>query len=188
MKLIRPCGCSVLTYQFVTSSLTKQFCHQFLACHCNVFNQSFSRQQQQTGLSQVSNESVKMEWMAYLSFLLSLSLFWHLQNKDPKMSRVALESLYRLLWVYIIRIKCESNTVTQRSVAEYPTNSLFATHYCCRLPKRLCMRILVAKKQFPHFLLLVDSSASFQHFSPKARAVWYPETPPSTSLSRSSSS
>lgn len=76
MKLIRPCGCSVLTYQFVTSSLTKQFCHQFLACHCNVFNQSFSRQQQQTGLSQVSNESVKMEWMAYLSFLLSISLFF----------------------------------------------------------------------------------------------------------------
>ncbi|KAL7981768.1 hypothetical protein Chor_000825 [Crotalus horridus] len=36
-----------------------------------------------------------------------------LQNKDPKMSRVALESLYRLLWVYVIRIKCESNTVTQ---------------------------------------------------------------------------
>lgn len=32
------------------------------------------------------------------------------------MSRVALESLYRLLWVYIIRIKCESNTVTQRYV------------------------------------------------------------------------
>lgn len=32
------------------------------------------------------------------------------------MSRVALESLYRLLWVYIIRIKCESNTVTQRFV------------------------------------------------------------------------
>jgi len=37
-----------------------------------------------------------------------------IQNKDPKMSRVALESLYRLLWVYMIRIKCESNTVTQR--------------------------------------------------------------------------
>lgn len=36
------------------------------------------------------------------------------------MSRVALESLYRLLWVYIIRIKCESNTVTQRSVPEAP--------------------------------------------------------------------
>ncbi|ETE70255.1 Protein furry-like-like protein, partial [Ophiophagus hannah] len=37
----------------------------------------------------------------------------HSLNKDPKMSRVALESLYRLLWVYVIRIKCESNTVTQ---------------------------------------------------------------------------
>lgn len=37
-----------------------------------------------------------------------------LQNKDPKMARVALESLYRLLWVYMIRIKCESNNVTQR--------------------------------------------------------------------------
>ncbi|KAG9348473.1 hypothetical protein JZ751_002208 [Albula glossodonta] len=34
-------------------------------------------------------------------------------NKDPKMARVALESLYRLLWVYMIRIKCESNTATQ---------------------------------------------------------------------------
>jgi len=37
-----------------------------------------------------------------------------LQNKDHKMARVALESLYRLLWVYMIRIKCESNTATQR--------------------------------------------------------------------------
>lgn len=36
------------------------------------------------------------------------------QNKDHKMARVALESLYRLLWVYMIRIKCESNTATQR--------------------------------------------------------------------------
>uniref|UniRef100_A0A4W4HA41 Furry homolog a (Drosophila) n=1 Tax=Electrophorus electricus TaxID=8005 RepID=A0A4W4HA41_ELEEL len=36
-----------------------------------------------------------------------------LKSKDPKMARVALESLYRLLWVYMIRIKCESNTGTQ---------------------------------------------------------------------------
>ncbi|KAM8874082.1 LOW QUALITY PROTEIN: protein furry homolog-like [Spinachia spinachia] len=47
-------------------------------------------------------------WHIFLQNCLS-----HLKNKDPKMSRVALESLYRLLWVYIIRIKCESNTVTQ---------------------------------------------------------------------------
>lgn len=36
-----------------------------------------------------------------------------LQSRDPKMARVALESLLRLLWVYMIRIKCESNTATQ---------------------------------------------------------------------------
>uniref|UniRef100_A0A8C6YDY7 FRY like transcription coactivator n=1 Tax=Naja naja TaxID=35670 RepID=A0A8C6YDY7_NAJNA len=47
-------------------------------------------------------------WHIFLQNCLS-----HLKNKDPKMSRVALESLYRLLWVYVIRIKCESNTVTQ---------------------------------------------------------------------------
>uniref|UniRef100_UPI00358FEF42 LOW QUALITY PROTEIN: protein furry homolog-like n=1 Tax=Myxine glutinosa TaxID=7769 RepID=UPI00358FEF42 len=35
-----------------------------------------------------------------------------LQNKDAKMSRVALESLYRLLWVYMIRVKGESNSTT----------------------------------------------------------------------------
>ncbi|KAG5849714.1 hypothetical protein ANANG_G00074660 [Anguilla anguilla] len=38
-------------------------------------------------------------WHIFLQNCLS-----HLKNKDPKMSRVALESLYRLLWVYIIRI------------------------------------------------------------------------------------
>ena len=29
------------------------------------------------------------------------------------MARVALESLYRLLWVYMIRVKCEANNITQ---------------------------------------------------------------------------
>ncbi|XP_053314411.1 protein furry homolog-like [Spea bombifrons] len=47
-------------------------------------------------------------WHIFLQNCLS-----HLKNKDPKMSRVALESLYRLLWVYVVRYKCESNTVTQ---------------------------------------------------------------------------
>lgn len=44
------------------------------------------------------------------------------------MSRVALESLYRLLWVYIIRIKCESNTVTQRLVFGL---NIFCKNICC---------------------------------------------------------
>nr|KAF6427567.1 FRY microtubule binding protein [Rousettus aegyptiacus] len=47
-------------------------------------------------------------WHVFLNNCLS-----NLKNKDPKMARVALESLYRLLWVYMIRIKCESNTATQ---------------------------------------------------------------------------
>ncbi|ELK18720.1 Protein furry like protein [Pteropus alecto] len=47
-------------------------------------------------------------WHIFLNNCLS-----NLKNKDPKMARVALESLYRLLWVYMIRIKCESNTATQ---------------------------------------------------------------------------
>lgn len=97
-------------------------------------------------------------------------VFFLLQNKDPKMSRVALESLYRLLWVYIIRIKCESNTVTQRSV-------LGSTHHTHHI-------FVVTLKQ-PHilsFLAPAGCSISFQHFSPKAPGVLFPETHPSTSL------
>ena len=44
------------------------------------------------------------------------------------MSRVALESLYRLLWAYTVRIKCESNTATQSRLQSiiktlFPTGS-----------------------------------------------------------------
>lgn len=74
-----------------------------------MFDQSLYKEND-TQCSQVGNEIV------YLSCELLYIFFLYLQNKDPKMSRVALESLYRLLWVYIIRIKCESNTVTQRLV------------------------------------------------------------------------
>ena len=37
-------------------------------------------------------------WHHFLTMCLQ-----HLKNRDPKLSRVALESLYRLLWVYMIR-------------------------------------------------------------------------------------
>ncbi|XP_077578955.1 protein furry homolog [Stigmatopora nigra] len=47
-------------------------------------------------------------WHVFLNNCLS-----HLKSRDPDMAGVALESLYRLLWVYVIRIKCESNTATQ---------------------------------------------------------------------------
>uniref|UniRef100_A0A8C8DYS1 Furry homolog b (Drosophila) n=1 Tax=Oryzias sinensis TaxID=183150 RepID=A0A8C8DYS1_9TELE len=47
-------------------------------------------------------------WHIFLNNCLS-----NLKNKDPKMARVALESLYRLLWVYMIRIKfkCDQNII-----------------------------------------------------------------------------
>lgn len=58
-------------------------------------------------------------WHYFLTMCLS-----NLKHKDPKMSRVALESLYRLLWVYVIRIKCESNTATHSRLQSI-VNSLF---------------------------------------------------------------
>lgn len=70
---------------------------------------------------------------------MSSNVVFFSQSRDPKMARVALESLYRLLWVYMIRIKCESNTATQRyimmswmrlkgiwtSICPYVANSFF---------------------------------------------------------------
>jgi len=47
-------------------------------------------------------------WGVFLSMCLS-----NLKNRDQKMCRIALECLYRLIWIYMIRIKCESNNVTQ---------------------------------------------------------------------------
>ncbi|KAK5868877.1 hypothetical protein PBY51_009853 [Eleginops maclovinus] len=56
-------------------------------------------------------------WHIFLNNCLS-----NLKSRDPKMARVALESLYRLLWVYMIRIKCESNTATQGRLNTIITN------------------------------------------------------------------
>lgn len=47
-------------------------------------------------------------WTVFLNMCLS-----NLKNRDQKMRRVALESLYRLIWIYMIRLKCESNNITQ---------------------------------------------------------------------------
>ncbi|XP_026200829.1 protein furry homolog-like isoform X10 [Anabas testudineus] len=70
-----------------------------------------------------------------------------LQNKDPKMSRVALESLYRLLWVYIIRIKCESNTVTQSRLLSI-ISALFPKGSRSVVPRDTPLNIFVKIIQF----------------------------------------
>nr|XP_029488836.1 protein furry homolog-like isoform X14 [Oncorhynchus nerka] len=81
-------------------------------------------------------------WHIFLTNCLS-----HLKNKDPKMSRVALESLYRLLWVYIIRIKCESNTVTQSRLLSI-VSALFPKGSRSVVPRETPLNIFVKIIQF----------------------------------------
>ncbi|PWA22752.1 hypothetical protein CCH79_00002330 [Gambusia affinis] len=68
-------------------------------------------------------------------------------NRDPKMARVALESLYRLLWVYMIRIKCESNTATQSRLTSI-TSTLFPKGSRSVVPRDMPLNIFVKIIQF----------------------------------------
>ncbi|XP_039287310.1 protein furry [Nilaparvata lugens] len=81
-------------------------------------------------------------WHYFLAMCLS-----HLKNRDPKMSRVALESLYRLLWVYMIRIKCESNSATQSRLHSI-VNSLFPKGSKAVVPRDTPLNIFVKIIQF----------------------------------------
>lgn len=71
----------------------------------------------------------------------------NLKNRDPKMCRVALESLYRLLWVYMIRIKCESNSATQSRLQSI-VNSLFPKGSKGVVPRDTPLNIFVKIIQF----------------------------------------
>ncbi|CAL4082255.1 unnamed protein product, partial [Meganyctiphanes norvegica] len=81
-------------------------------------------------------------WHYFLAMCLQ-----HLKNRDPKMSRVALESLYRLLWVYMIRIKCESNSATHTRLATI-VNSLFPKGSKAVVPRDTPLNIFVKIIQF----------------------------------------
>ncbi|XP_075418885.1 protein furry homolog isoform X3 [Tenrec ecaudatus] len=81
-------------------------------------------------------------WHVFLNNCLS-----NLKNKDPKMARVALESLYRLLWVYMIRIKCESNTATQSRLLSIVT-TLFPKGSRGVVPRDTPLNIFVKIVQF----------------------------------------
>uniref|UniRef100_A0A6Q2YAM0 Furry homolog b (Drosophila) n=1 Tax=Esox lucius TaxID=8010 RepID=A0A6Q2YAM0_ESOLU len=81
-------------------------------------------------------------WHVFLNNCLS-----NLKNKDPKMARVALESLYRLLWVYMIRIKCESNTGTQSRLTTI-TSTLFPKGSRSVVPRDMPLNIFVKIIQF----------------------------------------
>ncbi|KAF7648628.1 hypothetical protein LDENG_00153880 [Lucifuga dentata] len=81
-------------------------------------------------------------WHVFLNNCLS-----NLKSRDPKMARVALESLYRLLWVYMIRIKCESNTATQGRLNTIIT-MLFPKGSRSVVPRDMPLNIFVKIIQF----------------------------------------
>ncbi|XP_051541423.1 protein furry homolog isoform X3 [Myxocyprinus asiaticus] len=81
-------------------------------------------------------------WHVFLNNCLS-----NLKNKDHKMARVALESLYRLLWVYMIRIKCESNTGTQSRLTSI-ISTLFPKGSRSVVPRDMPLNIFVKIIQF----------------------------------------
>ncbi|XP_022697352.1 protein furry homolog-like, partial [Varroa jacobsoni] len=81
-------------------------------------------------------------WHCFLAMCLS-----HLKHRDPKMCRVALESLYRLLWVYMIRIKCESNQATHTRLHSI-VNSLFPKGSKAVVPRETPLNIFVKIIQF----------------------------------------
>lgn len=81
-------------------------------------------------------------WHYFLTMCLQ-----QLKNRDAKMSRVALESLYRLLWVYMIRIKCESNSATQTRLHTI-VNSLFPKGSKAVVPRDTPLAIFVKIIQF----------------------------------------
>ena len=58
-----------------------------------------------------------------------------------------IESLYRLLWVYMIRIKCESNNVTQSRLQSI-VNSLFPKGSKSIVPRDAPLNIFVKIIQF----------------------------------------
>ncbi|XP_041471022.1 protein furry homolog isoform X2 [Lytechinus variegatus] len=81
-------------------------------------------------------------WHNFLSLCLS-----SLKHRDSKLSRVALESLYRLLWVYIMRIQCESNTSTTMRLQSI-TGTLFPRNSRNVIPRDTPLHIFVKIIQF----------------------------------------
>ena len=67
------------------------------------------------------------------------------KEKNPQL--VLTESLYRLLWVYMIRIKCESNNVTQSRLQSI-VNSLFPKGSKAVVPRDAPLNIFVKIIQF----------------------------------------
>ncbi|XP_052278154.1 protein furry-like isoform X3 [Dreissena polymorpha] len=81
-------------------------------------------------------------WPYFLTNCLSL-----LKHRDNKLSRVALESVSRLVWVYMVRIKCESNQSTTSRLQSI-ISSLFPRGQKVVMPKDMPLNIFVKIIQF----------------------------------------
>lgn len=81
-------------------------------------------------------------WGVFLNMCLS-----NLKNRDQKKCRVALESLYRLIWIYMIRIKCESNNITQNRLSSI-VDALFPRGSRTVVPRDASLDIFVHIIQF----------------------------------------
>ena len=92
-------------------------------------------------------------WVHFLNTTLS-----NLKNRDPPTSRVALESLYRLLWVYIIRNNCEGNLATKARL-ESICNSIFPKGNRYVVPKDAPLNIFV---KIIHFIAQQKLDFAFQ--------------------------
>ncbi|XP_063413170.1 protein furry-like isoform X1 [Mytilus trossulus] len=81
-------------------------------------------------------------WPYFLTMCLS-----QLRSKDTKMSRIALDSLHRLLWIYMVRIKCESNTATHSRLQSI-VSSLFPRGSKMVTPRDVPLNFFVKIIQF----------------------------------------
>ncbi|XP_047125679.1 protein furry homolog-like isoform X1 [Hydra vulgaris] len=81
-------------------------------------------------------------WGQFLNMCLSC-----IKSRDSKMQRMAMECLYRLLWVYIIRIKCEAHTITINRLRSI-VDTLFPKNSRTVLPRNIPLTIFVKIIQF----------------------------------------
>ncbi|KAL9973951.1 hypothetical protein ACROYT_G020474 [Oculina patagonica] len=81
-------------------------------------------------------------WPSFLNMCLGT-----LKQKDVKMQKVAMECLYRLVWVYMVRIKGESNTATVSRLRSI-TDVLFPRGNRAVVPREAPMNYFVKIIQF----------------------------------------
>ncbi|XP_057312815.1 protein furry homolog-like [Hydractinia symbiolongicarpus] len=81
-------------------------------------------------------------WGGFLNMCLN-----SIKSRDVKMQRMAMECLYRLLWVYIIRIKCESHSLTSNRLRSI-VDTLFPKNSRSIIPRNIPLTIFVKIIQF----------------------------------------